>query len=134
VAQPSRIGFGTMRLTGAGALGPPANLAEAHRVLRSALELGVRVFDTAWYYGPDVANQLLAEATRRWPEGLTIATKLGWAWDRHGGLVSAHTPEGLGAGMERDLGVLGGVRSRSPICVGTTIDRSVTPSASQWPR
>jgi hypothetical protein len=51
-----RIGYGTMRLTGPGVFGPPPDPAEARRVLRRALELGVRVFDTAWYYGPDIPN------------------------------------------------------------------------------
>ena len=102
-----RIGYGTMRLTGPGVFGPPANLAEARRVLRRALELGVRVFDTAWYYGPDVPNRLLAETTRSYPDDLVIATKLGWEYDDGGRLVAAHTPEKLRAGMERDLRLLG---------------------------
>jgi pyridoxine 4-dehydrogenase len=102
-----RIGYGTMRLTGPGVFGPPANPAEARLVLRRALELGVRVFDTAWYYGPDIPNQLLAEATRSYPDDLVIATKLGWEYDDDGRLVSAHTPARLRAGMERDLRLLG---------------------------
>jgi pyridoxine 4-dehydrogenase len=77
-----------MRLTGRGVFGPPANLAEARRVLRRALELGVRVFDTAWYYGPDIPNQLLAETTRSYPDDLVIATKLGWEYDNGGRLVA----------------------------------------------
>jgi pyridoxine 4-dehydrogenase len=101
-----RIGFGTLRLTGPGVLGPPADLAEARGVLARALELGVRVFDTAWYYGPDVPNQLLAEATRSYPDDLVIATKLGWEYSG-GRLVSAHTPEKLRTAMERDLRLLG---------------------------
>jgi aryl-alcohol dehydrogenase-like predicted oxidoreductase len=95
-----------MRLTGPGVFGPPADLAEARHVLSRALELGVRVFDTAWYYGPDVPNQLLAQATRSYPDDLVIATKLGWEY-AGGRLVSAHTPEKLRAGMERDLRLLG---------------------------
>jgi pyridoxine 4-dehydrogenase len=102
-----RIGYGTMRLTGPGVLGPPEHPAEARRVLARALELGVRVFDTAWYYGPDVANQMLAEATRSYPQDLVIATKLGWAYDDDGRLVAAQTPAELRAGMERDLRLLG---------------------------
>ena len=102
-----RVGYGTMRLTGPGVLGPPADLDEARRVLRRALELGVRVFDTAWYYGPDIANRLLADATRSFPEELVIATKLGWEYDNAGRLVSAHTREQLRAAMERDLRLLG---------------------------
>jgi aryl-alcohol dehydrogenase-like predicted oxidoreductase len=89
------LGYGTMRLTGPGVFGPPADPDEARRVLRRALELGVRVFDTAWYYGPDIPNQLLAEATRSYPDDLVIATKLGWEYDNGGRLVSAHSPERL---------------------------------------
>jgi pyridoxine 4-dehydrogenase len=103
-----RLGYGTMRLTGPGVLGPPPNMAEARRVLSRALELGVRVFDTAWYYGPDVPNQLLAEALRSGPEGVVIATKLGWEYDGAGRLVSAHTPEKLRAAMARDERLLAG--------------------------
>jgi len=103
-----RLGYGTMRLTGPGVLGPPPNMAEARRVLSRALELGVRVFDTAWYYGPDVPNQLLAEALRSGPEGVVVATKLGWEYDAAGRLVSAHTPEKLRVAMARDLRLLAG--------------------------
>ena len=102
-----RVGYGTMRLTGPGAFGPPANPAEARLVLRRALELGVRVFDTAWYYGPDIPNRLLAEATRSYQDDLVLATKLGWAYDGGDRLVPAHTPEKLRAGMELDLRLLG---------------------------
>jgi pyridoxine 4-dehydrogenase len=105
--QVPRIGYGTMRLTGPGIFGPPANLAEARLVLRRALELGIRVFDTAWYYGPDVPNQLLAEATRSYLGDLVIATKLGWEYDQSGRLLPAHTPEKLREGMGRDLRLLG---------------------------
>ncbi len=122
-----RLGYGTMRLTGPGVLGPPADMAEARRVLRRALELGVRVFDTAWYYGPDVPNQLLAEAARAFPEDLVIATKLGWEYDGAGRLVSAHTAERLHAASARDLRLLAGI----PISIAHlrwTSDRSVTES------
>jgi pyridoxine 4-dehydrogenase len=104
-----RLGYGTMRLTGPGVLGPPADMGEARRVLRRAIELGVRVFDTAWYYGPDVATRLLAEAVRALPEDVVIATKLGWEYDGAGRLVSAHTPERLHAAIERDLRLLVGI-------------------------
>jgi pyridoxine 4-dehydrogenase len=104
-----RLGYGTMRLTGPGVLGPPADMAEARRVLPRALELGVRVFDTAWYYGPDVPSRLLAEAVRAAPEDVVIATKLGWEYDGAGRLVSAHTPDRLRAAMTRDLRLLAGI-------------------------
>jgi aryl-alcohol dehydrogenase-like predicted oxidoreductase len=103
-----RLGYGTMRLTGPGVLGPPADMAEARRVLHRALELGVRVFDTAWYYGPDVSSRLLAEAVRASPADVVIATKLGWEYDDTGRLVAAHTPERLRAAMARDVRLFAG--------------------------
>jgi pyridoxine 4-dehydrogenase len=103
-----RLGYGTMRLTGPGVLGPPADMAEARRVLHRALELGVRVFDTAWYYGPDVPSRLLAEAVRASPADVVIATKLGWEYDDTGRLVAAHTPERLRAAMARDVRLFAG--------------------------
>jgi pyridoxine 4-dehydrogenase len=121
-----RLGYGTMRLTGPGVLGPPPNLAEARRVVRRALELGVRVFDTAWYYGPDVPNRLLAEATGACPEDVVIATKLGWDYGA-GPLASAHAPEQLRAAMARDLGLLAGVPI-SIVHLRWTSDRRVNES------
>jgi len=96
-----------MRLTGPGVLGPRADRAEALRVLDRALQLGVRVFDTAWYYGPDIPNQLLAQALRADPRQVVIATKLGAEYDRDGRLTAAHSPEKLREGMQRDLRLLG---------------------------
>src|SRR3954447_11255226 len=74
-----RLGYGTMRLTGPRIYGPPADRAEAVRVLRRAVELGVRVIDTAWYCGPDVANEIVAEALHPYPDDLVLVTKLGGA-------------------------------------------------------
>jgi pyridoxine 4-dehydrogenase len=102
-------------------------MAEARRVLNRALELGVRVFDTAWYYGPDVPNQLLAEAVRTRPENVVIATKLGWDYADGGDLGSAHTPERLRAAMARDLRLLAGT-SISIVHPRWTNDRAVTES------
>ena len=72
-----RLGFGTMRLTGPGIWGPPANKQEAIALLHRALELGVNLFDTADSYGPEVAESLIAEALYPYPKGLIIATKGG---------------------------------------------------------
>ncbi len=75
-----RLGFGTMRLVGEGAWGePPRGRAEAHRVLRRAVELGVTLFDTADAYGPHLAEELIAEALHPYPANLVIATKGGLA-------------------------------------------------------
>src|SRR5437870_1589410 len=72
-----RLGFGTMRLTGPGIWGPPADKPEALAVLRRALELGVNLLDTADSYGPEVAESLIAEALYPYPKDLVIATKGG---------------------------------------------------------
>ena len=57
-----RVGFGAMRITGAGIWGPPADRDEAKAVLRRAVELGVNFIDTADSYGPEVSERLIAEA------------------------------------------------------------------------
>jgi pyridoxine 4-dehydrogenase len=72
-----RLGFGTMRLTGKGIWGPPADHDEAIRVLRRAVELGIDFFDTANSYGPYVAEELIREALHPYRDGLVIATKAG---------------------------------------------------------
>lgn len=74
----NRMGFGAMRLTGPGVWGAPADRAEAVRVLRRAVELGVEFIDTADSYGPDVSEEIIAEALHPYPEGLVIATKAGF--------------------------------------------------------
>jgi len=74
----NRLGFGTMRLTGEGIWGEPANRKEALAVLHRSLELGVNLLDTADSYGPEVAERLIAEALYPYPKGLVIATKAGF--------------------------------------------------------
>src|ERR1700726_685090 len=73
----TRLGFGSMRLSGKGVWGPPADHAEAISVLRRAVELGINFIDTADSYGPHVAEELIAEALHPYPEDLVIATKGG---------------------------------------------------------
>jgi pyridoxine 4-dehydrogenase len=73
----NRLGFGTMRLTGPGIWGEPANRAEAIAVLRRAVELGINLIDTANSYGPYVAENLIREALHPYPKGVVIATKAG---------------------------------------------------------
>ncbi len=77
-----RLGYGSMRLTGDGSFGPPADRAEALRVLRRALDLDVNLIDTAESYGPHVVEELIAEALHPYPAHLLIATKGGF--DRPG--------------------------------------------------
>ena len=73
----NRMGFGAMRLTGPGIWGEPKDTAEARRVLRRAVELGVNFIDTADAYGPEVSERLIKEALHPYPKGLVIATKGG---------------------------------------------------------
>jgi aryl-alcohol dehydrogenase-like predicted oxidoreductase len=77
-----RLGFGSMRLTGKGVWGEPADREEAIRVLRRAVELGINFIDTADSYGPGVSEEIIAEALYPYPAGLVIATKAGF--DRTG--------------------------------------------------
>ncbi len=72
-----RLGFGAMRITGQGIWGPPRDHDEAIRVLRRAVALGTNLIDTADAYGPDVSENLIAEALYPYPKGLVIATKGG---------------------------------------------------------
>jgi aryl-alcohol dehydrogenase-like predicted oxidoreductase len=72
-----RLGFGAMRLTGAGIWGEPDDRDECIAVLRRALELGITLIDTADSYGPFVSEKLIAEALHPYPENLLIATKAG---------------------------------------------------------
>src|ERR1700687_1430142 len=74
----NRLGFGAMRLTGDGIWGPPKDPATAIAVLRRAVELGVNFIDTADSYGPNVSEELIAEALSPYPKDLVIATKGGW--------------------------------------------------------
>src|SRR6202007_808337 len=73
-----RLGFGAMRLAGEGIWGPPKDRNAALAVLRRAVELEVNFIDTADSYGPNVSEQLIAEALHPYPKGLVIATKGGW--------------------------------------------------------
>jgi pyridoxine 4-dehydrogenase len=98
-----RLGYGAMRLTGAGVWGPPKSRAGALAVLRRAVELGVNFIDTADSYGPEISEELIAEALSPYPEGLVIATKGGWI--RPGPGLWAHdaTPDHLRKAVEGSL-------------------------------
>jgi pyridoxine 4-dehydrogenase len=97
-----RMGFGAMQLRGS--TGSDA----ASAVLRRSVELGVRVIDTAWYYGDGVVNQYIAEALRPYPADLVLATKAG-ANTVHGGHPPQpdYSPDHLRAGNDRDRTQLG---------------------------
>ena len=86
-----RLGFGAMRITGDGIWGPPDDPDEAKRLLRRVVERGVNLIDTADSYGPEVSENLIAEALHPYPDHLVIATKGGlrrtgpgeWPRDAH---------------------------------------------------
>ncbi len=73
----NRMGYGAMRITGEGIWGPPKDKGEAIRVLQKAVELGINFIDTADSYGPNVSEELIAEALYPYPKDLVIATKGG---------------------------------------------------------
>jgi pyridoxine 4-dehydrogenase len=72
-----RLGYGAMQLTGPGVWGEPEDRPGALAVVRKAVELGVDFIDTADSYGPQVSEQIIAEAAFPYPDGLVIATKAG---------------------------------------------------------
>jgi pyridoxine 4-dehydrogenase len=74
----NRIGFGAMRVTGKGIWGPPEDHVGAVATLQRAVELGVNFIDTADSYGPDVSEEIIAEALAPYKDGVVIATKGGW--------------------------------------------------------
>src|SRR3984885_10659533 len=98
-----RLGFGAMRLTGAGVWGPPPDRAGAIRVLRRALELGVNFVDTADSYGPSVSEEIIAEALHPYPPGLVIATKGGLTRSGPGNWGRDGRPAHLRAACEGSL-------------------------------
>ena len=101
----NRMGFGAMRITGKGIWGPPDDVPGAIATLRRAVELGVNLIDTADSYGPDVSEELIAEALWPYPAGLVITTKVGWT--RHGPGVwqhnssPAHIEEAIAGSLKR---------------------------------
>jgi len=98
-----RLGFGAMRLTGDGIWGPPKDRKTALAVLRRASELGVNFIDTADSYGPDVSEELIAEALYPYPAGLVIATKGGWERPGPGQWTHNASPEHLRKAAEGSL-------------------------------
>lgn len=99
----NRMAFGSMRLTGRGIWGPPADHDECIRTLKRAVELGVNFIDTADSYGPHVSEQLIAEALHPYPEGLVIATKGGFERTGPDKWVTNGRPEHLRTVLEGSL-------------------------------
>lgn len=103
----SRIGFGAMQLPGPGVFGPPRDRAEAIAVLRRAVELGVDHIDTAQYYGPAVANELIRAALWPYDASLVLVSKVGARRDESGAWLQWDSPADLRQGIEDNLASLG---------------------------
>ncbi len=102
-----RIGFGAMQLPGPGVFGPPKDRDVALQILRRAVDAGVNHIDTAQFYGPDVANELIRQALHPYPEDLVLVSKVGAARNAEGHWLAAQTPDELRAGVEANLSSLG---------------------------
>ena len=102
-----RLGFGTMRLTGPGIWGPPADEKNAIEVLRSAVALGVQHIDTADAYGPYDAERLIRKALYPYAEDLIIATKGGFTRQGPGRWTPCGVPAYLRQCVEMSLRRLG---------------------------
>jgi pyridoxine 4-dehydrogenase len=98
-----RLGFGAMRLTGEGIWGPPKDRKGALAVLRRAAELDINFVDTADSYGPNVSEELIAEALFPYPAGLVIATKGGWNRPGPNQWIHDATPTHLRKAVEGSL-------------------------------
>jgi pyridoxine 4-dehydrogenase len=99
----SRIGYGAMQLPGPGVFGPPRDRDAALAVLRRAVELGVDHIDTAQFYGPDIANQLIREALHPYPANLALVSKVGARRDDAGAWLPAGEPADLRRDIEANL-------------------------------
>jgi pyridoxine 4-dehydrogenase len=99
----NRLGYGAMRITGKGIWGPPPDHAAAIATLRRAVELGVNFIDTADSYGPNVSEEIIAEALSPYPAGLVIATKGGWERVGPGQWIHNASPKHLQEAVEGSL-------------------------------
>jgi pyridoxine 4-dehydrogenase len=102
----SRIGFGAIQLPGPGVFGPPRDRDQALAVLRRAVELGVDHIDTAQFYGPNVANELIHDALHPYPANLALVSKVGAYRDKAGGWLPVIDPADLRKDIENNLRTL----------------------------
>lgn len=101
-----RVGFGAMQLPGPGVFGPPRDHDQAIAVLRRAIALGINHIDTAQFYGPNVANELIREALHPYPENLALVSKVGGTRDEQANWVPAQQPDELRQQIEDNLRTL----------------------------
>ena len=95
----SELGFGCMSISAN--YGPPADRAQGIRVIRSAHEKGVTLFDTAEVYGPYRNEDLVGEALAPVRDEVAIASKFGFDLPDGNGLNSR--PEHIKAVVEGSL-------------------------------
>ena len=121
-----RVGFGAMQLPGPGVFGPPRDRDQALAVLRRAVELGINHIDTAQFYGPNVANELIREALHPYPADLALVSKVGARRDDTGGWLPAQEPDELRASIEENLQTLGSTGWPQSTCGCSTTRRTPT--------
>jgi pyridoxine 4-dehydrogenase len=102
-----RVGFGAMQLPGPGVFGPPRDHDQAIAVLQRAIELGINHIDTAQFYGPNVANELIREALHPYPDNLALVTKVGGTRGDKGEWLPDQEPDALRTSLEENLRTLG---------------------------
>jgi pyridoxine 4-dehydrogenase len=101
-----RVGFGAMQLPGPRVFGPPVDRGQAMDVLRQAVAGGVDHIDTAQFYGPDIANELIHAALYPYPPELVLVSNVGARRDATGGIHEAQRPEQLREGVLANLASL----------------------------
>ncbi|CAN5438635.1 hypothetical protein BH18ACT1_BH18ACT1_08400 [soil metagenome] len=126
-----RLGYGAMRITGAGIWGDPPDRDGAKALLRRVVELGIDLIDTADSYGPEVSEDLIAEALHPYPEGLVIATKGGLLRTGPGQWPPDGRPEHLREACEASLR-----RLRLDVITSTssTAPTQRSPTRTRWGR
>lgn len=98
----SAIGLGCMGLSFG--LGPATERSEALQVIRSAVDRGVTLFDTAEGYGPFVNEELVGEALEGVRDQVLICTKFGFAINERNELVGLDSrPEHIREVVEASL-------------------------------
>lgn len=98
-----RLGFGAMRIVGDGVWGEPASRGTAVDVVRRAVELGVDFIDTADSYGPNISEEIIAGALHPYPDGVRVATKVGFTRTGPGQWIPVGRPEYLRQQTELSL-------------------------------
>ena len=102
----NRMGYGTMRLTGDGIWGEPANRLEAIQILKQTIPSGINFIDTADYYGEDVTNRLIKEALYPYQQDLVICTKVGGARKTDKSWIPFNRPENIRTSIDNNLRTL----------------------------